>query len=257
MTRRIAFINEKGGSLKTTLTVNVGGYFALRRKERVLIVDLDPQGHAGKCLGLDVRGAERTVRDLLVDPALHPRDVAIPSRVEGLDVIVSNKSLTNLPITSDADSDWVQRLGKQIAKVRGYDWILFDSPPSLGLLSMSVLVATTEVVIPVNLTFLALDGCAEIVDTIETLKQRYHRSELRITLVVPTLYRPTRLANEILDKLGEHFPGRVAKTVIGYNVKIDEAQSHGLTIFEYAPESAGAEAFEALAREILRKGDKG
>ena len=81
MTRRIAFINEKGGSLKTTLTVNVGGYYALKRKERVLIVDLDPQGHAGKCLGLDVRGAERTVRDLLADPTVHPRDVAIPSRI--------------------------------------------------------------------------------------------------------------------------------------------------------------------------------
>ncbi len=255
MTRRIAFINEKGGSLKTTLTVNVGGYFALTRKERVLLVDLDPQGHAGKCLGLDVRGAERTVRDLLVDPSLHPRDVAMPTRIDGLDVIVSNKSLTTLPISSDADRDWTERLARQIDKVRGYDWILFDSPPSLGLLSMNVLLATLEVVIPVNLTFLALDGCAEIVDTIESLKQRYHRPHLRITLVVPTLYRPTRLANEILEKLGEHFRGRVAKTVIGYNVKIDEAQSHGLTIFEYAPDSAGADAFASLAKEIKRKGE--
>jgi chromosome partitioning protein len=99
-----------------------------------------------------------------------------------------------------------------------------------------------------------LDGCAEIVDTVERMRVQFGKQDLEIVLVVPTLYRATKLADEIIERLKSHFPGRTARTVIGYNVKIDEAQSHGKTIWEYAAWSRGAQMIESLAREIMHLG---
>ncbi|MDP8254474.1 MAG: ParA family protein [Candidatus Alcyoniella australis] len=248
--RKIAFVNEKGGSCKTTLTVSVGAYLALYKGARVLLCDLDPQGQVAKSLGIDPRGLPLSMTDLLNDPTVKLRDVVHHSRIEGLDVVPSNKTLTDFSIEAAKRQDRNMRLKVQIDRVRGYDYVLFDSPPSLGLLTMNIMMATREIVIPVNLTFLALDGCAEIVDTMEAVRSNYNRRELRVSLVVPTLYRPTRLANAILEKLGEYFGDRLSPNVIGFNVAIDEAQSQGLTIWEYSRSSRGAQMLAALAEEI-------
>ena len=112
--------------------------------------------------------------------------------------------------------------------------------------------ADVEVVIPVSLTYFAMDGCAEILETVGKVRERFGRENLAVSLVVPALYRRTRLADAILDRLGEHFPRNLSRTVIGYDVKVDEAQSHGLTIWEYAPTSRGAEMFTRLAMEVER-----
>jgi chromosome partitioning protein len=112
--------------------------------------------------------------------------------------------------------------------------------------------AANEIIIPVSLTFLSLDGCAQIVETINSIKEKYAKKDLDIKLIVPTLYRNTRLANAILEKLHGYFKEKVSRTSIGYNVKIDEAQSLGKTIFEYAPKSKGAIYFAKLASEIER-----
>ncbi|MCA9770895.1 MAG: ParA family protein [Myxococcales bacterium] len=252
--RKIAFINEKGGSCKTTLTVNVGAYLALREKARVLIIDMDPQGHAGKCLGLDARGAEVTVYDLLTNPKMKPVEATLPTRIEGLDVIVSNKRLSDFDVTVAADSDRVRKLMAKVERVYGYDYILFDSPPSLGLLTLNIMNAAEEVIVPVSLTFLAMDGCAEILETVEQVRRTMGVRRLRVSMVVPTLYRNTRLANEILERLKARFGDVLSHAVIRYDVKIDEAQSHGRTIWEYAPRSRGAEMFADLAREIRQHG---
>lgn len=252
--RRIAFINEKGGSCKTTLAVNTGAYLASREGARVLVVDMDPQGHAGKCLGVDVRAAETTVFDLLVNPGMKPVEATLPTRVPNLDAIVSNKRLSDFDVTVASAPDRLHKLMAKIERVYGYDYVLFDSPPSLGLLTLNVLMAAQEVIVPVSLTYLALDGCAEILDTVESVRQTMGKRSLRVSLVVPTLYRPTRLADAILEKLAERFPEQLSKNVLRYDVKVDEAQSHGLTIFEYAPKSKGAETFAALAQEIRRHG---
>ncbi len=251
--RRIAFINEKGGSCKTTLAVNTAAYFAVNYKVRVLLVDMDPQGQSGKSLGFYVRGLSPTVFDLLVDPSVRAADCIRPSQVEGLDVLVSNKTLADFTLEVAADADREHKLAKRLDGVEGYDLIIYDAPPSMSLITTNIMLATEEIVIPVNLTYFALDGCAEIVESIEAVQKKYGKSELRITLVVPTLYRSTRLADEILDKLKRYFPGHVARTVIGYNVKIDEAQSHGKTIWEYASWSRGAHMIESLAKEIWRR----
>jgi chromosome partitioning protein len=248
--RRIAFINEKGGSCKTTLAVNIAAYMA-DHGSRVLLVDTDPQGQAGKSLGFYVREMSPTVYDLMVDPAMQARAAIRPSHVERLDVIVSNKRLADFPVEVASHPDRESKLVDKLRDVADYDFIIYDSPPSMGLIVTNVMLAAEEIVVPVNLTFFALDGCAEIVESVEDMRERFGKQDLEIILVVPTLYRSTKMADEIISKLKIHFPGKTARTVIGYNVKIDEAQSHGKTIWEYSSWSRGAHMLESLAKEVL------
>jgi chromosome partitioning protein len=268
--RRIAFINEKGGSAKTTLVANLGAYLALRRGRRVLAIDMDPQGQLARVLGIDRRAPSRSAIDLLLDGLLGDASLdraperasallpIVRTRLPGLDVIVANKSLGLFPAWQDGDDvDPSGRLRAALDRSRDlarYEFVLFDAPPSFGPLTLNVLRAADEVVIPVPLTFLALDGCAELVRTLQTVRERYDHPELRISMVVPTFYRRTRLAHEILERLQERFPKEIAHGVIGYHVRIDEAQSRGLSIFEYAPSDRGARALAQLAEELEQRG---
>jgi chromosome partitioning protein len=270
--RRIAFINEKGGSAKTTLTANLGAYLALRRGYRVLAIDMDPQGQLGKVLGAKPHSLRRSALDLLLDAILEEGPVdaeavaaeseplapraelpVVASRIANLDLILANKSLGLAPTFAGDDPDPTGRLERRLAsapEMRRYDFVLLDSPPSFSTLTLTVLRAVQEIVIPVPLTFLALDGCAQLMQTIQTVRTRYDHANLRITMVVPTFYRRTRLANEVLEQLKSHFPKEIAQTVVGFHVKIDEAQSRGLSVFEYAPSNRGAHALAALAEEL-------
>lgn len=254
--RRIAFINEKGGTCKTTLAVNVAAFFARKKGMKVLLVDLDTQGHAGKSLGVDVRSIRPNVFHLLTDQQVRLADCIQHTGVENLHVVPSYKEMSEFPVTVGQREDRAHLLARRIAhEATGYDAVLFDAPPSMGLTTFNILVSATEVVIPVGLTYLALDGCAEMVQTVEDVASRYDRKDLRISLVVPTLYRKTALADEILSKLGEYFPDALAKSPLGFNVKIDEAQSHGQTIWDYAPWSRGAQMLEAIAEEVFAAGN--
>jgi len=264
--RRIAFINEKGGSAKTTLVANIASYLALERGRRVLAVDMDPQGQLGKVLGVDVHRQRRSAIDLVLDSLLGDpgldrepgaTETGLPivrTRVTGLDVIVANKSLALFPHWGGSEEDDpTRRLAAVLdaaPEVQGYDFVLFDAPPSFGPLTLSVLRASQEIVVPVPLTYLALDGCAELCRTVDTVRSRYGNTQLKITMVIPTFYRRTRLAHEILDRLKARFPKEIAHTVCGYHVRIDEAQSRGLSIFEYAPKDRGARLMAELAEEL-------
>jgi chromosome partitioning protein len=265
--RRIAFINEKGGSGKTTLTASTAAFWALRRGRRVLAIDLDPQGQLGKALGVDVRAPHRSAVDLLLDQVLDdaaldgpPPPEALPgdlprlrTRIPGLDLVVANKALALAPGLEGSSKDPTGRLRASLDRARelsDYDFVLVDAPPSFGPLTLNALRAVDEVVIPVPLTYLALDGCAELERTLATVRSRYGHRELRISMVIPTFYRRTRLAQEILERLQDRFPKQIAHTVLGLHVKIDEAQSRGLSIFEYAPKDRGAVALGALAEEL-------
>lgn len=271
--RRIAFVNEKGGSAKTTLVANIAAYLALHRGRRVLAIDMDPQGQLGKVLGIDVRRPKRSAVDLLVDTILGdpgldaPLDALEPGRDPGsalpivrthiprLGVIVANKSLALFPAWegSGEEGDPTGRLAETLdstPELAQYDFVLFDAPPSFGPLTLNVLRAASEVVVPVPLTYLAMDGCAELLRTLRTVRTRYGNPSLRVTMVVPTFYRRTRLAHEILDRLKARFPKEISHSVVGYHVKIDEAQSRGLSIFEYAPRDRGARVMAELAEEL-------
>jgi chromosome partitioning protein len=230
---------------------------------------MDPQGQLGKVLGLEVRKPRGSAIELLVDSLLgadHPEALdtgairrALPithSRIPNLDVVVSNKSLALFPSWTGEDSP-VLRLAQNLdlsREVQSYDFVLFDAPPSFGPLTLSVLLACEEVVVPVPLTYLAIDGFAELLQTISMVQERYGHTKLRVSMVIPTFYRRTRLAHEILEKLTRRFPKEIAQTVVGFHVKIDEAQSHGLSIFEYAPSDRGAKAMAALAEELEARG---
>ncbi len=264
--RRVAFINEKGGSAKTTLVANLGAYLALRRGRRVLAIDMDPQGQLAKVFGVDHRAPARTAIDLLLDAVLGDlgqerarRGAAtvlpvVKTRLSGLDLIVANKGLGLFPAWQEcSDPDPTGRLAAALdsaPEVARYDLVLFDAPPSFGPLTLNVLRAADEVVVPVPLTYLALDGCAELMRTITTVRERYAHPKLRVTMVVPTFYRRTKLAHDILEQLKTRFPKEIAHVVIGYHVRIDEAQSKGLSVFEYAPSDRGARAFAELAEEL-------
>jgi chromosome partitioning protein len=272
--RLIAFINEKGGSAKTTLVSNIGAYLARSRGHRVLAIDMDPQGQLGKVLGIDTRSRRRSSIDLLLDSVLGETSLdrrvdddrldgttasMLPishTRTPQLDVIVANKSL-GLYTGFDDEPDATGRLARALhasGEVDNYDFVLFDAPPSFGPLTLNVLRAATEIVVPVPLTFLALDGCAELVRTVATVRDRYDHPDLHITMVVPTFYRRTKLAHEILDRLKQRFPKEIAHAVVGYHVKIDEAQSHGMSVFEYAPRDRGARVMAELAEELELRG---
>ena len=264
--RRIAFINEKGGSSKTTLVANLGAYLALRRGRRVLGIDMDPQGQLAKVFGVDHRAPSRSAIDLLIDsllgdpgleraPARGSSSVlpVVRTRLERFDLIVANKSLGLLPAWDGDDADPTGRLCAALdaaPDLAHYDFVLFDAPPSFGPLTLNVLRAAYEVVVPVPLTYLALDGCAELMRTLATVRDRYSHPDLSVTMVVPTFYRRTKLAQQILEELKVRFPKEIAHGVIGYHVRIDEAQSKGLSVFEYAPSDRGARSLAELAEEV-------
>lgn len=252
--RRIAFINEKGGSCKTTLAVNVASWLALHRGARVLLCDLDTQGHAGKSLGIDVRGMSGTIADLLCDPEVQVNDVVRRSGIENLHILVANKDLARFPVEVASDPRRDRRLQTKLSDLAGYDYLIFDAPPSMGLVTTNILLATEEIVIPVAMNYFALDGCAEILETVGAVREAFDHPDLRVSMVVAALYRKTGLADEILSRLQERFPDELCRTVLGWNVQIDEAQSHGQTIWEYAPRSRGAEALEGIARELVSRG---
>jgi chromosome partitioning protein len=255
ITRRVVFINEKGGSCKTTLVSNLGDYLARVKGLRVLLLDLDPQGQLGKVLGVDVGAERRTALDLLLDSILgeHTRSPLpiVRARHPRLDLIVANKSLALFPMEAGDQTERYDALRAALDHVRGYDFVLMDAPPSFGTITLNALLAASEVVIPVPLTFLALDGAAEMTRTVNMVKSRFDHPELQISLVIPTFARRTRLAGEIHHKLREHFPKELAETVLGYSVLVDEAQSRARTIFEYAPRSTAARWFAGLAEELL------
>ncbi len=254
--RRIAFWNEKGGTCKTTLCVNVAARLAARGR-RVLVVDLDTQGHAGKSLGVDVRALSATVHDWLVDSARAPFEAVVRTPLPGLDLLPANKDLAAFPVAVAPAPDRADRLDRRLdALPPRYDLVLLDAPPSRSLVTDNVLRAARELVVPVALTYLALDGCAEVLDSLARLRAERGRAP-EITLVVPTLHRRTQLADEILRKLGERFPSTLSRTVLGWSVKVDEAQSHGRTIFEHAPRSSGARDLAAIGDEILERGEQG
>jgi chromosome partitioning protein len=256
--RQIAFINEKGGSCKTTLTSCVGDYLARERGLRVLLVDLDPQGQLGKVFGIDVGAARKTALDLLLDavigPELRPAIPIVTARHPRLDLVPSNKSLALFPQEiADHGGEEYFYLRDALQQCRDYDFILLDAPPSFGVITLNALLAASEIVLPVPLTYLALDGAAEITRTVEMVRTRFNHPGLQITMVVPTFARPTKMAEEILEVLRHHFPKQLSETVMGYSVLVDQAQSRGQTILEYAPRCNAARWMRAVGDELLTR----
>ena len=260
--RRIAVVNQKGGVGKTTTTVNLAAALA-RAGQRVVCVDLDPQANMSVHLGIDASREGRTSYEVLGGET--PFGEALrETATEGLFAVPSNIDL------SGAELELASRLGRESvlrdsidAWVRDSedgnpaDFVLFDCPPSLGLLSINGLVAATEVFIALQTEFFALQGMSKLVEIVQLVRGRLNKV-LAITGIVPCLYDSRlRLAREVLGEIRRYFPVEVFRRGIGTNVKLAEAPSFGQTIFEYAPDSNGARDYTLLAEAVLAQGGVG
>ena len=250
--RIIAVINQKGGVGKTTTTINLAAYLA-KFGQRVLVVDIDPQGNATSGLGLSVRDVQRSVYDVLVDGPIGFSDIIVAhGSLDRLHIAPVNLHLAGANIELVGASRREFRLMDGLQRVvDDYDFILIDNPPSLGLLTVNGMVGATELLIPVQAEYYALEGLSQLLHTINLIQQNL-QPKLNILGAVVTMYDPrTRLSEAVLKELQSYFPRRIFDTIIPRSVRLAEAPSYGQTILEYDPASRGAQSYEKLAKEIL------
>lgn len=251
MSRIIAVANQKGGVGKTTTTVNLAACLAKMGK-KVLLVDIDPQGNSTSGLGIDKRRVEKTVYDCLVNEE-KMENAAIPTQYENLDICPSNLDLSGAEIELISVMGRENRLKQSIEGVKDkYDFILIDTPPSLGLITINTLTAANSVIIPIQCEFYALEGVSQLVETIKRIKKALNPS-LFVEGIVMTMYDArTNLAVEVVDEVKRFFPNKVYRTIIPRNIRVSEAPGFGRPVIYYDETSKGAQAYTELAEEIVR-----
>lgn len=252
MSRVVALANQKGGVGKTTTAVNLGAYLALGL--RVLLIDLDPQANATSSLGIDPSGVELSSYDALIgDAAL--AETIIPTGREDLYLVPANRALAGAQVELVDMPEREHRLQRALADVRDqYAVVLIDCPPSLGILTLNALVAADRLLAPVQCEYLALEGVAQLMETLDLVRATLNPS-LELLGMLMTMYdQRTRLSAQVVDEVRRHFPDRTFETVIPRSVRLSEAPSYGKPVLEYEPTSRGAMAYADLAQEMIRKG---
>lgn len=250
--KTIATVNQKGGCGKTTTAINTSAALAEMGK-RVLLIDLDPQAHATIGLGRDPNSFSGTVYDVLVRPGVGLRDVVVRTGVERLDLAPCNVLLAS------AELELAGTPGKELLLARGlrdvrdaYDVCVIDCPPSLGILTLNALVASTDIVVPVQVHYYALEGLRRLLDTVAIIRQRFHPCSMEnIGLLLTFVEERTTFSRQVQQQLREIFGDLVFDTVIHRNVRLAEAPSAGQAVLQYAPQSKAAADYRALAAEIL------
>ena len=255
MTYIFSFANQKGGVGKTTTAVNVAAFLASANK-RVLLIDSDPQANATSHVGINPQHAIYNLYDVLIEQVAIRKAITLTYRL-GLDLIPASPQLAG------AEVEMVGMLAREHVLRRAlepiieqYDYILIDCPPSLGLLTINALTAsTTGVIIPVQCEYFALEGLAHLLATIELVRNSLNPL-LQVEGLLLTMYDPrTNLAQQVVDEIRKNAPARVFNSIIPRSVRLSEAPSFGEAIISYAPRSPGAQAYEAFAKEILEKGE--
>jgi len=250
-----SFANQKGGVAKTTTAVNLGAYVAATGR-KVLVVDVDPQSNATTSLGVDPRSISRSVYEVLIEPELVHDTLTLTEWV-GLDLLPATPALAGIEIEIVEIEGRERLLSQALSSVaQQYDYIFIDGPPSLGLLTVNSLTAATDgVVIPVQCEYLALEGLSLLMDTIGQVRDVLN-SRLKVAGVLLTMYDGrTNLGRQVVQEVRDHFAKEIFQTIIPRNVRLSEAPSHGKTIRNYAPNSIGAQAYAALAKEFIQRAE--
>jgi chromosome partitioning protein len=253
VTRIYALANQKGGVGKTTTAVNLGAYLAAAGR-KVLIVDADAQANATSSFGVALAGVERSLYDVLIR-RVPLADIIVSVPQVGLDLAPS------APALAGAEVEMVSVLAREHLMRKAfealgpsYDHILIDCPPSLGLLTVNALTAARDgVIVPIQCEYLALEGLGRLWQTVQLVRESLN-PRLSISGMILTMFdQRTNLAAQVVAEIRKYFPDQAFQTVVPRSVRLSEAPSHGMTILAYAPESAGAAAYAALAQELLAR----
>ena len=248
----LAVTNQKGGVGKTTTAINLAASLA-RKGQRTLLVDLDPQAHSSLSY-VDLEDVQRSIYDALLDTSVPLSEIVMSTDFETLDVVPSRIALAKLEGRLIGEFDGHYRLRDKLKPIaRDYDFVVIDTPPTLGLLTVSALVAATHLLIPIQSSYLALEGTDDLLETVERIKARVNR-KLQLLGVLVTIHDPrTILGRDVVSQIRKVFGKKVFETIITKSVRLEESPAYRESIFTHAPRSSGAKQYEALGEEVLNR----
>ncbi|MFD2923842.1 ParA family protein [Halobacillus naozhouensis] len=255
MGKVISIANQKGGVGKTTTAVNLSACLAYLNN-KVLLVDIDPQGNATSGVGVEKGEVNQCIYDVLVDGVDAPR-VRTSTMVENLDAIPATIQLAGAEIELVPTISREVRLKHAIDEVKDeYDYVIIDCPPSLGLLTINSLTASDTVLIPVQCEYYALEGLSQLLNTIRLVQKHLNKDLMIEGVLLTMLDARTNLGLQVIEEVKKYFQDRVYKAVIPRNVRLSEAPSHGKPIILYDAKSRGAEVYLDLAKEVMANGER-